>query len=367
MVSGDRGDIQVTIMDIITGILKESYFLLNKMAPYLIFGFFFAGVLHIFVKTDTISKHLGGNNFLSVVKAALFGIPLPLCSCSVIPAAMSLKKEGASKGSVLSFLISTPTTGVDSIFATYSLLGWLFTTYRILASFITAVFAGTLANLFIKDDRKEEKKNEAECKLCKSDGEHNHNTQDKIKGVFTYAFGDLLGDTGFAILAGILIGGAIAYFLPESFIKTYLGSGIKAMFVMLLVGIPMYVCATASIPIAAALMLKGMDPGAAFVFLVAGPATNIITMSVIAKNIGNKSLVIYLGSIIICSIGLGLALDKVYYFFYKDDVVSFMIHQHELIPGWVGAAAGVVLCALIVYNIAKSKLSRRTGSIKHGD
>lgn len=347
-------------MDIITGILTQSYLLLNKMAPYLIFGFFFAGILHIFVKTATISRHLGGNNFLSVVKAALFGIPLPLCSCSVIPAAMSLKKEGASKGAVLSFLISTPTTGVDSIFATYSLLGLLFTVYRILASFITGTFAGIAANLLIKDEGGE-KKIEEECKICKTNGSHEHNgphehnVSQKIKGVFTYAFGDLLEDTGIAILAGILIGGAIVYFIPGGFIETYLGSGLKAMLVMLLVGIPMYVCATASIPIAAALMLKGMDPGAAFVFLVAGPATNIITMSVIAKNMGYKALGIYLGSIILCSLGLGLALNKIYYHFYED-TMSFMVHQHELVPPWVGIACGILLCALIAYNLVKKKL-----------
>jgi uncharacterized membrane protein YraQ (UPF0718 family) len=356
----------VTFMDIITGILKESYFLLNKMAPYLIFGFFFAGILHIFVKTKTISKHLGSNNFLSVIKAALFGIPLPLCSCSVIPAAMSLRKEGASKGPVLSFLISTPTTGIDSIFATYALLGWVFTVYRILASFITGTVAGMVANLFIKDEDKKDQIDEEECKLCKSNGAHDHPASHKIKGVFTYAFGDLLEDTGVAILAGILIGGAIAYFIPESFIQTYLGSGLKAMLVMLLIGIPMYVCATASIPIAAALMLKGMDPGAAFVFLVAGPATNIITMSVIAKNLGQKSLWIYLGSIIFCSLGLGMALNKIYYFFYKDEALSFMIHQHELIPNWLGITCGVVLCGLIAYTFVRKKLLTKNSTMKHG-
>ncbi|MFC1570265.1 SO_0444 family Cu/Zn efflux transporter [Candidatus Omnitrophota bacterium] len=349
-------------MDIITGILTQTYFLLNKMAPYLIFGFLFAGVLHIFVKTATISRHLGGNNFVSVIKAALFGIPLPLCSCSVIPAAMSLKKEGASKGAVLSFLISTPTTGVDSIFATYSLLGGLFTAYRILASFITGTVAGVAANLLLKDGEVE-KKTEEECKLCKTDGAHEHSAPQKIKGVFTYAFGDLLEDTGVAILAGILIGGAIIYFIPEGFIETYLGAGFKSMLVMLIVGIPMYVCATASIPIAAALMIRGMDPGAAFVFLVAGPATNVITMSVIAKNIGYKALGIYLGSIILCSIGMGVALNKIYYYFYEGKV-SFMVHQHELIPSWAGIVCGIVLCAFIAYNLVRKKFFSPSSIIK---
>ncbi|RKY41924.1 MAG: hypothetical protein DRP85_04555 [Candidatus Makaraimicrobium thalassicum] len=337
-------------MGIIPGILKEAYFLLNKMSPFLLFGFLFAGVLHIFLKTNTVSRHLGKSGFLPVVKASLFGIPLPLCSCSVIPAAMSLRKEGASRGAVLSFLISTPTTGVDSIFATYSLLGGLFTVYRIIASFVTGVLSGILANFLIKEQVSLPEGEAERCKLCSSGEKHVHSIPYKIKGVFSYAFGDLLKDSGMALLAGIVIGGAISYFLPESFIETYLSSGIKAMFAMLLVGIPMYVCATASIPIAAALILKGMNPGAAFVFLMAGPATNIVTMMVVAKNIGRKSLAIYLGSIIFSSIVLGLLLDRIYMYFYREDAIRLMIHYRAPLPCWVGTGASVILLALIAFN-----------------
>ena len=143
-------------MDVITGIFRESYFLINKMSPYLIFGFFFAGILHVFINTETVARHLGKNDLISVVKASLFGIPLPLCSCGVLPAAFSLRKEGASRGAILSFLISTPTTGVDSILATYSLLGGVFAIYRVMASFIAGVFSGIVANLFIREDQEAE-------------------------------------------------------------------------------------------------------------------------------------------------------------------------------------------------------------------
>lgn len=354
-------------MEIITGIIKESYHLFYKMAPYLVFGYLFAGVLHIFVRTETVSRHLGKSSVGSVVKASLFGIPLPLCSCSVIPAAMSLRKEGASRGAVLSFLISTPTTGVDSIFATYSLLGGLFTIYRVIASFVTGVLSGIVANLLIKEERKEETEAKEECHLCEGDSDehshegHNHSMFEKIKGVFTYAFVDLLEDTGLALVVGIIIGGAISFFLPEDFIATYLGAGLGAMLVMLLVGIPMYVCATASIPIAAALMLKGLEPGAAFVFLVAGPATNIVTMSVVAKNIGKAALAIYLGSIAISSIGLGLVLNIIFEHFYTTDSIRYMVHQRELVPDWASFASCGILILMIAYNIVHTHLIKGKG------
>ncbi|MFH1395101.1 MAG: SO_0444 family Cu/Zn efflux transporter [Candidatus Omnitrophota bacterium] len=338
-------------MKTLLGIIREAYILFNEMSPYLLFGFIFAGILHVFIDTKSISRHLGHNSFLAVIKASLFGIPLPLCSCSVIPAAMSLRKEGAARGAVLSFLISTPTTGVDSIFATYSLLGGFFTLYRIIASFVTGVLSGVAANLLIKETDAPFEKNNTVCKICGTEDIHSHGLGYKLKGVFSYAFGDLLKDSGKALLAGILIGGIITYFVPETFINTYLGSGFKAMFVMLLVGIPMYVCATASIPIAAALMIKGMDPGAAFVFLVAGPATNIVTMTVVAKNMGIKALIVYLGSIIVSSIVLGIVLNKIYFYFYKEELFKLMLHHRILIPAEVRMISSIVLLLLIGYNL----------------
>ncbi len=338
-------------MNSILGVLQEAYLLLNRMSPYLLFGFLFAGVLHIVIKPDMVSKHLGQDTTLSVIKASLFGIPLPLCSCSVIPAAMSLRKEGASRGAVLSFLISTPTTGADSILATYSLLGGLFTVYRIIASFVTGVLSGFISNLLTKEKPSSTKKQPDVCKYCGSKEDHVHSVLDKIKGVFTYAFGDLLRDSGTALVVGVLIGGAIAYFVPESFIEAYMGSGLKAMVVMLLIGIPMYVCATASIPIAAALMLKGMDPGAALVFLIAGPATNIVTMMVIRKNMGKQALVIYLSSIVVSSLALGSLFGVICEYFYRSGFAFSVLARHQKTgTGWMGNAASIVLLVLIMYN-----------------
>jgi uncharacterized membrane protein YraQ (UPF0718 family) len=323
------------------------------MSPYLLFGFLFAGILHVFIKEEIISRHLGKNNIFSIIKSALFGIPLPLCSCAVIPAALSLRKEGASRGAVLSFLISTPTTGIDSIFATYALLGAAFALYRVGASFVAAIFVGIIANLLIKEDRDDFEKNDKEDKCCSVHDGHNHGFLYKIKEIFKYAYITLLRDTGKWIILGIIIGGIISYIIPEDFIENYIGKGLLSMVIMIAIGIPMYICASGSIPIAAALMIKGLSPGAAFAFLLAGPATNAVTITVISKYIGKKATVIYLGAIILSSVGLGMLINKIEGVFGGIEVAEIM--QHKMIPGWVEITASVVLVVCIGYNFIGKK------------
>ena len=344
-------------MEIVTGILKESYLLLNKMSIYLIFGFVFAGIIHIFLKEGMIGKHLGKNDWKSVVKASLFGIPLPLCSCGVLPTALSLKKEGASKGSILSFLISTPTTGVDSILATYGLLGGVFAIYRVIAAFVTGVSAGLVANIFFKGEKVlSPVESENACKTCSSH-EHSiqtHNFSEKITGALKYAFVDLLKDTGAWILLGILIGGMISYFIPEAFITKFLGSGWQSMLIMMIVGIPMYVCASGSLPIVSALMLKGMNPGAAFVFLLAGPATNSAALTLIAKELGIKATLIFLGTIVVCGLFLGVILNQIWGYF-NIDITAHLMRKSAIFPVWIEIAASIILVFGILYNIFSSK------------
>ena len=338
-------------MDVITGILKEAYDLFGRMAPFLLFGYFFAGILNVFIKAETISAHLGGNSFKSVLKAALFGVPLPLCSCAVIPAALSLRKEGASRGAVLSFLISTPTTGVDAIFATYSLLGAFFTVYRVLASLVMGILSGALANVCLKDDGADRKSMEEKCNKCVSEPEdQEENVACRIRRVFKYAYVDLLRDTGPALLFGILLGGAISFLMPKDLVEAHLGYGVVPMVIMLLAGLPMYVCATASIPIAASLMIKGLAPGAAFVFLVAGPATNIVTMSVVVKSLGKRALAIYLISISVCSIAMGGALN---FFWQHYSFQGEIFHSHSAgaFSQWVTVSSSTVLFALIMRDL----------------
>ncbi|MFH1877246.1 MAG: SO_0444 family Cu/Zn efflux transporter [Candidatus Omnitrophota bacterium] len=343
------------VYEIVSGIVRESYFLLNRMSPYLLFGFLFAGILHVFIDTAFVARHLGKDSFPAVIKASLFGIPLPLCSCGVLPAAAGLRRQGAGKGAVLSFLISTPTTGIDSIFATYSFLGGFFTFYRVLASFFAGVLSGTLANIFLKGgDNPLVNDDKTVCRVCfrdNGDG-HAHTLAEKAREALRYAFVVLLGDTGKSIIGGIALGGVISYSIPEGFIHRYMAGGWQAMLIMLVIGIPMYVCSTASIPIAVALMLKGMNPGAAFVFLLAGPATNAVGMAVVAKLLGKKALVIYLLSISFSAVALGLLLDRLWPLFQSGSIKSIM-HSMAVFPVWFDFVSSFLLLALIVFNILR--------------
>ncbi|MBW1678846.1 MAG: SO_0444 family Cu/Zn efflux transporter [Deltaproteobacteria bacterium] len=347
-------EVIVVILDFIMGILFESYELLNKMSPYLLFGFFFAGLLRVFFSPEKVARHLGKGKTGPVIKAALIGIPLPLCSCGVIPTAISLRRQGASKGATLSFLISTPTTGVDSILATYSLLGPLFAVYRVVSSFVAGVFSGLLANFFMKETSRPLEAGNT-CNLCDVNEPHLHNIFEKIKFLFHYAFVELLEGISQWLLLGILIGGTITYLIPHEFIKDYLGSGWQAMIVMLIVGIPIYVCATGSIPIVAALMFKGMSPGAGMVFLLAGPATNAVTITVLARELGKKAVAIYLISISIASILLGMLLNQIWGMFaLQESLLTAM--PKEFLPRWMEIGSSLILLSLITLSFLRGKL-----------
>ena len=285
-------------------IFKVIFSIFNEMSFYLLLGFLFAGILHVLVPQQLFSKYLSKNNWVSVFYATLFGIPLPLCSCGVIPTAMALHKEGASKGSVISFLIATPQTGVDSIIATYSLLGLPFAIIRPIAAFFTSIFAGLVTNVFTSNEKPVKvtvQKNKEEQKLSFSQ---------KIKKVFQYGYVEMMEDIGKMLLFGLVLAGLIAYFVPDNFFTIFKGNTILTMLLILIVAIPMYVCATGSIPIAIALMMKGMSPGTALVLLMAGPAANIASMMVIGKVLGKKTFIIYLITLIIGAIGFGLFMDN---------------------------------------------------------
>lgn len=338
--------------EFIKGILFESGRLFNQMSPYLLFGFFFAGILHVFVSLDFIARHLGKSSIGSVIKAVILGIPLPLCSCGVIPSAVALKRKGASRGAVVSFLIATPITGVDSIFATYSLLGPVFTIFRVVASSLTAFVAGIFTNIF--DFYEEAAVMQEEERYCHECG-HKHKLP-KIKELFHYAFVQLLGDIWKWLVVGILIAGVIAYFIPDAFVQKYLGSSWQAMLVMLVIGIPMYICSTGSIPIAASLMLKGMSPGAALVFLLAGPATNAVTITVISKELGRRATIFYVATIAVMSVLLGMLLNLVWG--YMGLVAPHILAPMSMLPHWVELASSIALTCLIVFNIVWKNFRR---------
>ena len=291
--------------------MKEVLSLINEMSPYLLLGFFFAGVMHAFIPGMVYNRYLGGKGFKSVFYGALFGVPLPLCSCGVLPTAMSLRKQGASKGATASFLISTPETGVDSIIATYSVLGLPFAVIRPVAAFCNAIMGGWLINKF--GDKDEVVPVDASAKTCcchhKQEETHHEGFLAKMREALRFGFVEMIEDIGKWLVIGLVIAGLITVFVPDEFFALFRGNTQLSMLLVLCIAIPMYICATGSIPIAVALMMKGLTPGAALVLLMAGPACNMASILVINKTLGRKSLVFYLVSIITMAILWGHVVD----------------------------------------------------------
>lgn len=284
--------------------MSEIINLINEMSPFLLLGFLLAGVMKAFVPTILYQKYLSKNRFSSVINATLIGIPLPLCSCGVLPTAMGLHRQGASKGATTSFLIATPQTGVDSIIATYSLLGLPLAIIRPIAAIVTSIVGGSLVNIFDKD-----KNIELEVKENKCSDANKTTLKEKLLITIKFAFVEMMQDIGKWLMIGLIIAGAITLIVPESFFATFANNSLLSILLVLLFSIPMYLCATGSIPIAVALMLKGLSPGAALVLLMAGPAINAASILVLNKVLGRKVLTIYLFSIISGAIAFALCID----------------------------------------------------------
>ncbi len=326
-------------MEVLQKFIIEVFDTLKEMSPYLLFGFFVAGLLSVYIKPETVERHLGGGGFLQVVKASLFGVPLPLCSCGVIPVSVSLRKHGASKGAMTSFLISTPQTGIDSIFVTLSLLGPVYAIFRPVIAFISGIIGGSAINIFDKDGE-----NEVSTKhVCGPDTCGIESGPRRFSQIFRYAFRTLPSDINKALVIGILIAAVIGALVPDDFLSGILGGGIIAMLVMIALGIPVYVCATASVPIAAALVAKGVSPGAALVFLMTGPATNAATILTVGKILGRRSAGIYLATVALSAIGAGLLLD----FVYRSPFIGSPGAMPFMLPGWIGVASAVALSVII--------------------
>ncbi|MCM8767746.1 MAG: SO_0444 family Cu/Zn efflux transporter [Candidatus Omnitrophica bacterium] len=324
-------------------LIFEFWFLLNEMSPYLIFGFLISGILKVIIPKEKVYYHLSSSSFVSILKSTIIGIPLPLCSCGVIPVATHIDKQGASKGATISFLISTPSTGVDSILATYSLLGPIFALIRPFSAFFSGIFAGAIVNIFEKDKKIQNKK--IICTDCDEEIKKNK-YYEKIKTAINYGFFELIQDIGKWILIGILIGSFISVFVPENIVLKYLSNKFNSYLIMIIIGIPMYVCATGSIPIASSLILKGMSPGAGFVFLFTGPATNSATLTFIFGKLGRRIFLIYFLSIIFSAVIFGLFIDKLSTF-YNFNFASHY-HQNRVFPIWFKNITSIILLLLIL-------------------
>ncbi len=303
--------------------MDEILHLINEMSPYLLLGFLLAGLMHAFIPGQYYSKYLSKPTFKSVINAALFGIPLPLCSCGVIPTAMSLRKEGASKGAVASFLIATPQTGVDSILATYSLMGWPFAVIRPLAALATSLLGGAMVNTVRSEElgvRSNSCCGEANTPHSSLLTPNSPTFLQKLGIALKYAFVEMMQDIGKWLVIGLVVAGLITVLVPDSVFTYFEGNTLASMVLVLLIAIPMYLCATGSIPIAVALMLKGLTPGAGLVLLMAGPACNMASILVIRKVLGAKTQMLYLASIIIGAIGFGCLIDYLQF----NGIVNFL-------------------------------------------
>lgn len=293
-------------MEYLLNVMTEIWSLMCEMSPYLLLGFLLAGLMHEFVPSRLYTQYLSQRSFRSVLLSALFGIPLPLCSCGVIPTAMGLRKEGASKGATLAFLTATPQTGVDSIIATYSLMGLPFAILRPIAALVTALMGGALCNAI---DKEEECETECHNKKKKHSCEEDEGLMHRIVQALQYAFVEMMEDIGKWLVVGLVIAGLITTLVPDEWFMVFRDNTLYSILFVLLFSLPMYLCATGSIPIAVALMMKGLTPGAALVLLMAGPASNMASILVINKVLGKKTLAVYLVSIVAGAVIFALGID----------------------------------------------------------
>jgi HflK protein len=344
--------------------------LVAESAPYLLIGFALAGLLKAIVPEDKVYRHLGDNRLKSVTLASLFGIPLPLCSCSVLPVATSLRRSGASKGATTSFLISTPETGLDSIGITYALLDPIMTVARPLGAFATAVFTGSVVNFFVRrgwDGEAAVSPTEQIEDEHGHDHGHDHSTVFSPTGVgkrsvrqvgresMSYAFGPLLDDLTAWLIIGLLVSGLIAVVVPEDFFGSVIPAGFVSSLLMLLIGTPMYICAAAATPVAATLIAKGLDPGAALVLLLVGPATNATTIAIIARLLGRRVLVLHLIGVTGSALLLGLLINAVYSYFAVDlGAIVARVVESGLSP--LNIAATVLFVYLLVFSTVRMRL-----------
>ncbi|HKJ43348.1 MAG TPA: SO_0444 family Cu/Zn efflux transporter [Sunxiuqinia sp.] len=374
--------------EFILNYISELIYLMNEMAPWLLLGLVFAGLLKVFFPQDKVQKYMGKPTTKSALNASLLGVPMPLCSCGVIPTGISFFKNGASKGATNSFLISTPQTGVDSILATYSMLGWPFAVLRPIVAFVTGIAGGIITNILVKE--KPAPKNTSPFASFKIDAAALGKQDDgpsckdvscgchdeKPKGnafvrATHYAFVELLQDIAKWLIIGFLIAAFISVILPDDFFSMFQGLGILEILIVLAASVPIYICATGSIPIAAVLLLKGVSPGAALVFLMAGPATNVATMTVIGKTMGRKSLFVYLGTIIGGAILFGSLIN---WLIPTDLILSHVVHisgngEHEMLPKWVQIGASFFLISSLIVGyfyerIEKSKITTPIMNLK---
>ena len=370
------------LINIAANIFNEIVGIFYQSSIFILFGLLFSGIMHEFIPMKLITKNLGQNGIKGIYWATLLGAPLPLCSCSVLPAAATLRKKGASKPATASFIVSVPETGVDSVIVSYGLLGPVMAIYRPIAAIMSAIAAG-LACAFLTRDEKDEEPltSEDEKKLAEltqhqhhhhdhgHDHDHHHHDHDrddlseskniglkeKSKGVFKYGFGPMLDDIAFWIVVGLIITGIMLALVPNNFFSFGDGflASLLAMFVMVLISVPLYTCASMSTPVAAGLIVSGLSPGAALVYLLTGPATSIATINIVSKMLGYRVMWAYLSSIIIVAIFFGLTLDYFAADIVKADAIVALNSADNTFLVIAKTASAIIFFGLILISFSR--------------
>ncbi|OUS05971.1 hypothetical protein A9Q81_04310 [Gammaproteobacteria bacterium 42_54_T18] len=358
------------LIDALGALFVNFYSLSLESAPFLVLGLVIAGLIKAWVPTESVAKQLGGSGIWPITKAALIGAPLPLCSCSVIPVTLGIHRSGASKGATVSFLVATPETGADSIAISYALLGPFMAIIRPISAISSAIFAGLIVS-FSKDKRGGvsevshsgavgtgaccESKEEEKQSCCSSDDHSSvkaepvtpgvvNNAMHKTLSGLRYAFTDIFNNMIFWLCIGLFFAAMVKTFVPVSFLQQW-GSGFGAMIVMVIVGVPMYICATASTPMAAGFLLAGLSPGTVLVFLLAGPATNMATLAIVKKELGSYALFAYLCGIVVAAIGFGLLVDQLVVL-WDINILAQVDGTHEMVNPWLEGVTGLLLLIL---------------------
>lgn len=343
-------------------LLDSLLFMLGEMAPYILLGFLIAGLMHAFIPSGLFARHLSGNGWGVVVKAAAVGVPLPLCSCGVLPAAIAMRRSGASRAASTSFLIATPQTGVDSIAATWSLLGPAFAVIRPVAALVTALVGGRAVGATEKAENGDVSSSSME--ISPDTGAHNHRGLfRKFIDALRYGFMDLVDSIGAWLVIGLIIAALITVYVPADFFSSLGTTPLLSMLLVVVIAVPMYVCATGSIPIALSLMLKGLSPGTALVLLMAGPAANFASFTLISREMGRKAATVYLASIIIGAILFGLAVDYLLPadWFRLDSYAGACHHAEGM--SWFTWVCSLVMAGLLVASFLR-RFTRKKNSLE---
>ena len=325
----------------LVNIPADFWAVLGEMAPYLLFGFFVAGVLSVVISPQFVERHLGGRGLWPVIKASAFGVPLPLCSCGVIPVAASIRRHGAGRGATTAFLISTPQTGADSILVTLSLLGPVYAIYRPVAALVSGILGGAVVSAADRSNGSGQGDVPPQCNAacCSESGR----AGGKVRRALAYGFGTLPRDIGKTLLIGLAAAALISATVKPGALAHIVPPGPLQILVLMLAGIPIYICATASIPIAVGLIQGGVSPGAVFALLMTGPATNAAAVATVWKVLGRRTCLIYLAAMMVAAFAGGLILDQIV----TAQEVGQAMH-HGWMPQWAKTVSAAALLAMLI-------------------